>query len=276
VGGAAGAGAFGIVTDAGRARAVDGPSLAWTLPPELAPLPADRVRSGAVLFGGVRPGAWMGASSPGGGVLGLRPLGRGRAASLALTETWRWRMEAGRIAEHREFWRALVDWLASAPRDPLTISVPEPVAPAGVQREVIVYAMADAAPPPVVVTRPGRLADTLALSADPARPGVLRTAFVPADTGLYTLAFAGRGPSAALRATASTGAADDGWARLAVLAGASGGRMLHADSLRPVIQGLTPKGARSTSRLPLAAILFAVLLLAAGSEWAIRRLRGQP
>ncbi|HEY0021679.1 MAG TPA: hypothetical protein VGB24_02185 [Longimicrobium sp.] len=276
VGGAAGAGAFGVVTDPGRARAVDGPSLAWTLPPELAPLPADRVRSGAVLFGGVRPGAWLAASSPGGGVLGLRPLGRGRAASLALTETWRWRMEAGRIAEHREFWRALVDWLASAPRDPLTISVPEPVGPAGVQRQVIVYAMAEAAPPPLIVTRPGRLADTLALSSDPARPGVLRTAFVPADTGLYTLAFAGRTPSAALRATASTGAAADAWARLAVLAGASGGRMLPADSLRPVIQGLTPEGARTSSRLPLAAILFAMLLLAAASEWAIRRLRGQP
>jgi hypothetical protein len=230
-----------------------------------------------VLFGGVRPGAWLAASSPGGGVLGLRPLGRGRTASLALTETWRWRMEAGRIAEHREFWRALVDWLSSAPRDPLTISVPEPVGPAGVQREVIVYAMADAAPPPpLVVTHPSRRTDTLALSSDPARPGVLRTVFVPADTGLYTLAFAGRAPSAALRATASTGAADDGWARLAVLAGTSGGRMLPADSLRPVIQGLTPEGARSTSRLPLAAILFAVLLLAAASEWAIRRLRGEP
>jgi hypothetical protein len=185
-------------------------------------------------------------------------------------------MEAGRIVEHREFWRALVDWLASAPRDPLTISVPEPVAPARVQREVIVYTMANAAPPPLVVTRPGRRADTLALSSDPARPGVLRTEFVPADTGLYTLSFAGRTPSAALRATASTGAAEDGWARLAVLVGASGGRMLPADSLRSVIQGLTPEGARSTTRLPLAAILFAAVLLVAAAEWAIRRLRGQP
>jgi hypothetical protein len=254
---------------------VDGVSLAWTLPPELAPLPADRVRSGAVLFGGVRPGASLAASSPGGGVLGLRPLGRGRAASLGLTETWRWRMEAGRIAEHREFWRALVDWLASAPRDPLAISVPEPVAPAGTRREVIVYATG-VVPPPLVVTRPGRRADTLALAADPARPGVLRTAFVPADTGLYTLAFAGRPASAAVRAAASTGAADDGWARLAVLVGESGGRMIPVDSLREVIRGVTAEGARGTSRLPLAAILFAALLLFAGVEWAVRRLRGQP
>jgi hypothetical protein len=52
--------------------------------------------------------------------------------------------------------------------------------------------------------------------------------------------------------------------------------MLPGDSLRPVIQGLTPEGARTASRLPLAAILFAVLLLVAASEWAIRRLRGQP
>jgi hypothetical protein len=274
-GGQARAGAFGLIEGV-RARAVDGPSLTWALPPELAPLPADRVRSLAVVFGAARPGAAMAAMSGDGGLLAMRPLGRGRAASLGLTETWRWRMEAGRVREHREFWRALVDWLASAPRDPLTVRLPEPVGPAGARREVIVYAAGGtaAAAPPLVVTRPNRRADTVSLVADPARPGVLRGAFLPADSGLYTFAFAGAASSAAYLATAAAGPADDAWARLSMLASQSGGRMLPADSLRPLIRRLTPEGASSGARLPLGWMLFWALLIAAGAEWAIRRLRG--
>ncbi|HEY0016645.1 MAG TPA: hypothetical protein VGC13_10015 [Longimicrobium sp.] len=276
VGGQARSGAFGLVEGVG-ARSVDGPSLTWALPPELAPLPADRVRSGAVVFGGARPGASMAAMSGDAGLLAMRPLGRGRAASLGLTETWRWRMEAGRVREHREFWRALVDWLASAPRGPLTVRVPEPVGPAGARREVVVYAAdgAAASAPPLLVTRPNRRADTVSLVADAARPGVLRGAFLPADSGLYTFAFAGAAPSAAYLATAAAGPADDAWARLSMLASQSGGRMLPADSLRPLIRRLAPEGADDGARLPLGWMLFWALLLAAAAEWAIRRMRGQ-
>jgi hypothetical protein len=276
VGAQARAGAFGLIEGV-RARSVDGPSLAWALPPELAPLPADPVRSGAVVYGTARPGAQMAAMIGDGGVLAMRPLGRGRAASLGLTETWRWRMEAGRVREHREFWRALVDWLASAPRTPLTVHVPEAVGPAGARREVVVYAAGEAAasPPPLLVTRPNRRADTVSLVADPARPGVLRGAFLPADSGLYTFAFAGAAPSAAYRATAAAGPADDAWARLSMLASRSGGRMLPADSLRPVIRRLTPEGASGGATLPIGWMLFWALLLVAGAEWAIRRMRGE-
>ncbi|HVH13621.1 MAG TPA: hypothetical protein VM759_11235 [Longimicrobium sp.] len=274
---AAGAGAFALAGGPTRARPVDGPALTWILPPELSPLPADRVRSGAVTFGEARPGATLAAAAPEGGVLALRPLGRGRAASLALTETWRWRMEAGRVREHREFWRGLVDWLASAPRDPVTLVVPEPVGPAGARREVLVYAAGEAGAglPPLLVTRPGRRADTLALAPDPSRAGVLRGAFLPADTGLYTFAFAGRAPSGAYRATEDAGAAEDAWQRLAMLASASGGRMIAADSLRPLIRSLTPEGADTGARLPLGWMLFGAVLLAAAAEWTIRRMRGE-
>jgi hypothetical protein len=235
------------------------------------------VRSGAVVFASARPGASMAAMSGDAGLLAMRPLGRGRAASLGLTETWRWRMEAGRVREHREFWRALVDWLASAPRDPVTLSVPEPVGPAGARREVVVYAAGDAGSrlPPLLVTRPGRRSDTLVLAPDPSRAGVLRGAFLPADTGLYTFAFAGRAPSGAYRATVDAGPAEDAWQRLAMLASASGGRMLPADSLRPLVRRLTPEGADTGARLPLGWMLFWALLLLAGAEWAIRRLRGE-
>lgn len=272
----AGAGAFALTGGPMRARSVDGPALTWALPPELSPLPGDRVRSGAVLSGEARPGAAMAAATADGGVLALRPLGRGRAASLGLTETWRWRMEAGRVREHREFWRGLVDWLASAPRDPVTLSIPEPVGPAGARRDVVVYAAGDAgALPPLLVTRPGRRTDTLALAPDPSRAGVLRGAFLPADTGLYTFAFAGRAPSGGYRATAAAGPAEDAWQRLAMIASASGGRMLPADSLRPLVRRLTPDGADTGRRLPLGWLLFFAVLLVAGAEWAIRRLKGE-
>ncbi|HEX6038029.1 hypothetical protein [Longimicrobium sp.] len=273
---AAGASAFALTAGPTRARAVDGPTLTWTLPPELSALPGDRVRSGAVLTGSPRAGAAMAASTPEGGVLALRPLGRGRAASLGLTETWRWRMEAGRVREHREFWRALVDWLASAPRDPVTLMVPEPVGPAGARRDVVVYTEGDegATLPPLLLTRPGRGTDTVALAPDPSRAGVMRGAFLPADTGLYTFAFAGGAPSAAYRATAAAGPAEDAWQRLSMIAGASGGGMLPADSLRPLMRRLTPEGADTGTRLPLGWLLFFGVLLLAGAEWAIRRLRG--
>ncbi|HLM66367.1 MAG TPA: hypothetical protein VK358_02520, partial [Longimicrobium sp.] len=61
----------------------------------------------------------------------------------------------------------------------------------------------------------------------------------------------------------------------AMLASASGGRMVPGDSLRPLMRRLTPEGAETGARLPLGWLLFWALLLAAGAEWAIRRLRGQ-
>ena len=103
---------------------------------------------------------------------------------------------------------------------------------------------------------------------------MLRGAFLPADTGLYTFAFAGRAPAGAYRATADAGPAEGAWQRLSMLASASGGGMLPADSLRPLMRRLTPEGA-DTGRLPLGWMLFWALLLAAGAEWAIRRLRGE-
>jgi hypothetical protein len=273
----AGAGAFAVTRGGGQALALNGQAIRWALPAELAALPGDRLRSAAAPFAGPAAGAWLGASASEGGVLALRPLGRGRAAALALTETWRWRMETGRVAEHREFWRALVDWLASAPRDPLTVRVPRLLAPAGTRREVLVYdARGDsaAAVPTLVVTRPGGATDTLRLARDETRPGVLRAEVVPAADGVYTLALAGRAPSSAFRAGTSGDADADAWARLSLLASRSGGRVVPADSLRPMVGRMTaelPGGPRGPGRW----LIFALLLAAAGAEWAIRRLKGR-
>ena len=265
-----GAGGFALASGA-RGRAVDGPALRWSLPPELAPLPADPVRSAALVYGDPPAGATVAAAGGDGAVLSLRPLGRGRAAALGITETWRWRMEAGRVREHREFWRALVDWLSTPERAPFSVAVPEPLAAAGARREVRVYAAEGGEVPALTVTRPGGGVDTLPLRGDPAHPGLHRAALVAADTGLHTFALGGGPAAAGMRATAAAPPAD-GWARLSMLAHASGGAMLPADSLRPLLARLTPEDARRP--LPVAWLLFAAVLAAAGAEWAIRRLRG--
>jgi hypothetical protein len=267
---------FGLAA-AGREAVVSGTAIRWSLPPELAPLPADRVSSAGAPLAGVAAGATVGAAASQGAVLVLRPLGRGRAAGLALSETWRWRMEAGRVAEHRELWRGLVDWLSSAPRGPLTIDLPEPSGPPGVRREVRVFdarGEAGGPVPPLVATRPGGRADTLALARDPAAPGVLRAWFLPGPQGLYAFALAGRAPSAAFRASPTSSDAD-AWARLSLLAARSGGRALPADSLRPTVERLAAGLPRGDRRGVSPWLLFALLLAAAGAEWAIRRLSGR-
>ncbi|HEU4455553.1 MAG TPA: hypothetical protein VFR81_20990, partial [Longimicrobium sp.] len=211
-----------------------------------------------------------------GGVLALRPLGRGRAAALALTETWRWRMEAGRVAEHGEFWRALVDWLAAAPRAPLAIDVPRPFGAPGERAEVRVYDSrgADAGPvPPLVLAAPGGGADTLALVRDPASPNLLRAWFVPRADGVHTLAFAGRPPEAAFSTAPADSAHADAWARLASIASTSGGAMLPRDSLRATVERLEA-ALPPTSRGVSPWLILALLLATAGAEWGIRRLRG--
>jgi hypothetical protein len=273
----AGTPGFGLVRPRTVAGTVDGAAIRWSLPAELAPLPGDRIAAAAQAFDPGASGVLEGASAPGGDVLALRPVGRGRAAALAITETWRWRMEAGRVAEHREFWRSLVDWLSSSRPEPLTIRLPGATGAAGVRREVTVYDArepAGSAAPPLVVTRPNGATDTLALASDAASPGVLRAAFVPADTGIYTFAFAGQPPRAAFRATRQTGAAADGWAGLALLAARSGGRMVPSDSVPAVLAAVKAPQAGGW-RGPGPWALFVALLLFAAAEWAIRRLTGR-
>ncbi|HEX8211050.1 MAG TPA: hypothetical protein VF584_12830 [Longimicrobium sp.] len=269
----AGATAFGTVRGGSTVTPVDASTIRWTAPAELAPLPVDRIRVTAAAFTGTGPATVLAASTPQGGLLALRPLGRGRAASLAITDSWRWRMEGGRIDEHRDFWRGLVDWLASAPRDPITIRPAESVGATGVRQEVAIFASEGATlPMALLMTRPGAPGDTLRLAADPARPGVLRVAFVPAADGVYVLSVPGTSASAGFRARRGADA-DAAWARLSLIAHASGGEALPRAELARAV------AARTTGidepRPPLAWLLLAALVLAAGAEWTIRRLSGR-
>lgn len=263
----------------GRQAVVNGAAIRWSLPPELGALPPDRVSANGLPFTGLAAGTTLAGSTTQGGVLALRPLGRGRAAALALTETWRWRMETGRVAEHREFWRGLVDWLASAPRDSLTIEVPRPLGAPGGRQEVLVFdsrSESNGPIPPVIVTRPGGRTDTLRIVREPDRARAWRASFVPAAAGVHSFAFPGSLPTAGFRAVAGETGEADAWARLSLIARSSGGRALPADSLRPVVDRLAEELPGGRSRGLNGWFFFALLLLAVGAEWTIRRLRGRP
>ena len=269
----AGATALGTVRGGSPAVPVDASTIRWTAPAEIAVLPAERIRVSAAPFASASALTVLAASAGPGGLLALRPLGRGRAASLALTDTWRWRMEAGRVDEHREFWHGLVDWLASAPREPVTIRVAESAGAIGVRQQVSVF-VADGAiqPGALLLSRPGAPVDTLRLTANPARGGVFTTSFVPPAEGVYTLSVPNSAARAGFRALRG-GGADAGWARLAEIAYASGGQLLPSAELGRVVAARA--GAADAPPFPLAWLLLAALVLAAGAEWAIRRLSGR-
>jgi hypothetical protein len=272
---------------AGPAVEVDAEELHWSLPAELVPLPSAGLRSMARPQLSLEPGVVVGATASAGPALTLRPLGRGRAAALGLTETWRWRMEAGRVAEHREFWRSAVEWLAGGVRRDHWVQIATPVAPVGAAVEVEVRTLgpeaaadtrADRALPSLLLTRPAGEAERLPSRMDPKRPGVVRSAFVPATEGVYTLALEGSSDTVGFRAVAAApGVAPDAWARLALLAEASGGATVARDSLGAAVRRWQQGGsgaAPGPSRLPM--LIFAVLVALACAEWAARRLSGRP
>lgn len=262
----------------GAAGTVDGARLDWSVPPELTPLPAAPIRTAAQPVVALAPGTSAGARVDESVLLALRPLGRGRVAALGVTETWRWRMEAGRLAEHREFWRGLVDWLASGPRgasarvDASIGGVGSPVA--------VTVAGGDTSLSEVTLTRPDGAAERLPLVPDSARPGVRRTTFVPAEPGVYRLAMDGDGPSAGFRAVADTGAVaiEGAWARLALMADRSGGGGVPAESLRDEVARRTRSAENATAGWAWIAnpwLLFFLLLALTGTEWTIRRIGGR-
>jgi hypothetical protein len=82
----------------------------------------------------------------------------------------------------------------------------------------------------------------------------------------------GSAARAGFRATRG-GATDAGWARLALIASASGGALLPPDELAREVAART--GGGDAPRWPLAWILLGALVVTAGTEWAIRRLTGR-
>lgn len=258
--------AAGLVGRAGPAAPLVGEAVRWQLPPEIAPLPRVPLRATANLLEG--GSSEVLASSAEGAVLVARPVGAGRAAALALGDTWRWRLEAGRVAEHREFWRSLVDHLAGdASGARLTVGPNRPAAGAPV--EIAVWDPTGGAVPRAarVVGARGE-DDRVELHAG--SDGVARGRYHPPAPGVYRVEAAGRTGGFGV----GGGEAPGGWGEVALLAAGSGGAAVPAGSAAAVVDRLAPAGDRPWR--PSRGLLLGAVVVLAGAGWALRRLRGRP
>lgn len=253
--------------------------LRWTPPAEIRGLPTAELRSWAAPLPPPGAAAVRAAHAGTNDLLTLVAVGRGRVAMLGLLETWRWRMEGGYVEEHRGFWRDLVDWVAGGARDSVYVAPVASTGAPGAAVEVRVYragatpADAPAAAERLVLGRPDGGVDTLAAAPDPREPGVLRARFVPAVPRLYTLATVDGTVRAGFEADTAA-LAPYPWARLALLAEASGGALVPAAELPAEVERRTAGLASGGARVPWAAILFVAAVLLAGAEWTLRRLAG--
>ncbi|HSH44448.1 MAG TPA: hypothetical protein VK966_01195 [Longimicrobiales bacterium] len=247
-------------------------SVRWSTPPAVAPLPPRDGEHAVAAFSAPGPAATVAARVGGAPAMLLAPYGRGRAAAVGLTETWRWVL-AGEDAGHRAFWRTLVDWLTASP----PVFAMEAVGASGVVGTTVRFRdrrPADRASSPssptLSLVRPG------SDSEEPLPMVGGKGRFVAVDTGVHAIRLEGR-PVAAFRAVGAdvAGAASDpgSRARLTLLASASRGGALEPDAFDALVR---EHGAGPGLEIPWAALLFAVLVTLCTAEWALRRVRGLP
>jgi hypothetical protein len=274
------------------ARSVGASSVIWSLPPELTPLPAGDEVSAAEPLVAAAAAFTAAADAQGSALLVLRSAGHGRAAALGLRESWHWRVAGGRIDEHREFWRSLVDWLA--PRPPVPhVDVPYTIVETGLPVQVDVDAGTPL--PPLRLRRPDGAAEPLPRSVGTADRAYYR--FLPADTGLHAVLLPGDSVLAAVRALAAgsraartarapmagAAAADhaaagaaassaEAGALLALLADASGGRAMPGSELEAAVRTYSAAPPVPVQwRIPLLLLLLGTAVF----DWSLRRLRGR-
>jgi hypothetical protein len=274
--------------------------LTWSVPPEITPLP-DAALTARTVVAGVGGAEGAAGASPGASPLRVGPLGRGRVAALGLTDSWRWRMEAGAEDAHRAFWRETAAWLAGGfSEDPL-IEVLGADARAGdpvLVRRFDVAARADGAADPageapptpeLTITGPAH-EQTLPLTTIGNLPAGTASlgGFVPMEAGPYTVESGGSGPSTGAPPDPEgipggqppTGLAVelpdaptlDPAGRLARIAVQSpGGSVVVAGPGAPTT-GATP----TTADIPWRALLFGLFAVLLPAEWARRRLSARP
>ena len=250
----------------------------WSLPPELVSLPPASLRTAVAPLPDLPVSAQVAAAGDDQPLLALQPYGRGRIARLAISESWRWPMEAGASAEHREFWRSLAEWLSATRTEPFALELSESLGSVGEPVTIQIFSAdpvqedrEDAlAVPALLLTPPDGAVEPLPATPDPERPGVWRAAFVPAMRGVYELRLEGMEARAGFRAAAGPLPARDPWARLALLAAESDGAALPPDSLDPVLRRWAAE--TPTGSFPWRVALFGTVLLVAAADWGIRRL----
>jgi hypothetical protein len=286
----AGPTAGATVVDSIDARRID-----WAEWPGIPPLPPIEASvAGTRVDASTATSRVIAADADGTPRLVLRTPGRGRAAELGFTETWRWGLEAGRTDELSAFWLGLAEWLAGGIRSGFHLSADPAAAPTGTPVHVTAITFTgDSLPSFLYLRRPDGLEERVPLER--AYDGSGRGAFIALQPGVHTLELPARAPAgpglAAGQAPAAVHMASDpdggratdtasaarpvtptrAWPRLALLAHRSGGAIVAADSLDGRAGLLA--GQRSTALLPL--LLLVAALGVAFAEWLLRRLRGQ-
>jgi uncharacterized membrane protein len=249
-------------------------------------------------LGGARAGAAILATTTIGGaarpLIAVQRFGEGRSMVFAGEASWRWRMMLPSSDHSYEtFWRQAVRWLALGATDPIAIYPP---AATGVGDEVMIRAaIRDTAFAPlrdadvdVRVSGPdGRLQELRASleDKDGSDSALFGAKFTPAQPGLYRLtvsarrgrADAGSASSALLVGGADVEMADPrrNSALLERIAAGTGGRLLQADDVEPLMSALraaTPAAALTIRRdLWHNAWSFLVIIGLLTGEWLLRR-----
>lgn len=257
---------------AGRQGVASAAELEWTLPPELVPLPPLALDVPILPLSGLGRPEWIhGAVVPGrdAPLLAFRGVGAGRLAVVGLPETWLWRMEGGALAEHRTFWRRMMEW-AGGPGDRRVWAMPSGgEVPGAVVRVPVEWRGPDA--PGLRLRHPDGGVEPLELEV--LAPGRGNAFFVPGADGVHIILDASGEGIAGVPVSASTEAAPGAFPAAVRLAGASGGGVEVG-----VGEGETsgnPFRHRGPSTWQALLLLVLLAALAVG-EWTLRRLRGIP
>ena len=269
----------------------------WELLPPLTTVnPIQQVKPGATALLIGRPTGGS-VSTPDQVVLAWQRFGRGRAFALPIQDSWLWQMHADVPLDdqsHERFWQQLLRGLVDGVADPVVVTLDreqvelgEPVCVTARVRDSTYIELNDATGK-ILITSPAGTERELPLEWSVEDDGLYAASFIPDQEGTWHLsAEASRGGSVI--------GTDDGWVRvgpgddeyfdaarrtalLERIAEQTGGRSYTAatvDELPEDLQysgtGVTMVEERDLWDMP---ILFLILIVLIGSEWAFRRRRG--
>ncbi|MBK9979189.1 MAG: hypothetical protein IPP20_14950 [Gemmatimonadetes bacterium] len=265
----------------------------WTaLPPLTTVNRLGRAKPGAtILLTGMAPDGVT--SRP---LLAYQRYGRGKAIVFGAQDSWLWQMEASIPVDdqtHETFWRQMLRWLVSDVPDRVETIVADESGPGeGVSLRAEVsdsgFLKANGATVLGTVTPPRGVTQEVALEWAVERDGEYRTTYVPDGNGVHEVrlrAVVGRdtvvGEAAYVRVAPPTQeyfGAEMRPTLLRQLAEETGGRYYPADRALDVAKDMvySASGATVVERKDLwdMPVLLGLLLLALGTEWALRRRRG--
>lgn len=251
----------------------------------------------------IRPGATallVGARSTGGPdqvVLAFQRYGRGTSIALTVQDSWLWQMHSDIPLEdqtHETFWKQMLRWLVDGVPDAVAAATDqEQVEPGEVVRVLASIAdstfieVNDAAVNATVVS-PSGVEETIPLEWTVEEDGEYAGEFRPSEMGDYEITInadrdgSSLGSDVAYVHTAPSDREFFGAARrtrvLQRIADDTGGRFYTPDDVSTLAEDITVTGAGVTLAeehdlwdMP---VLFLLMLLLMGAEWAFRRIRG--